>query len=103
MARFALLLCTCTLFVQQVAKRNVLNNKELQQTFLDHVGTTDGGLATSLYREIVGRVINTMANSFFRCQDVLDRVAENRGVDAQVALRDKLKVYATDVRSKLFD
>ena len=84
-------------------KECTYSNKGLQQTFLNHVGTTDGGLATSLYREIVGRVINTMANSFFRCQDVLARVAENRGVDAQVALRDKLKVYATDARSKLFD
>ena len=59
--------------------------------------TTDEGVARILDKEIAGRVINTMANSFFQSQDVLARV------DAQVSLRDKLKVYATDVQSKLFD
>ena len=54
-----------------------------------------------MYRELVRRVIHTMANSFFQCQDVLNRIAENKGVDAQVTLRDKLKVYAGDATSKV--
>ncbi len=57
--------------------------------------------ARILFKEILGRVLNTMANSFFTCQDVLERVRENKGVDAQVALRDKLKVYTGEMRLQL--
>lgn len=42
-----------------------------------------------------------MANSFFTCQNVLERIKENKGVDAQVALRDKLKVYAGEMQVQL--
>lgn len=52
--------------------------------------------AVVLYRELVGRVVNTMCNSFFRSHDVLSRIKGNKGVDAQVSLRDKLKVYASE-------
>ncbi len=57
--------------------------------------------ARILFKEVLGRVLNTMANSFFTCQDVLERVRENKGVDAQVALRDKLKVYAGEMHVQL--
>lgn len=56
-----------------------------------------------LFREFIGRVVNTKANSFFKCQDVLQRLRENKGVDAQVALRDRLKVYAGEKHAKLFE
>ena len=54
-----------------------------------------------LFKELVSRVIHTMANSFFQCQEVLKRIVDNKGLDAQVALRDKLKVYAGESRTKL--
>lgn len=57
--------------------------------------------AHMLFKELVGRVVNTMANWFFNCQDVLERIRENKGVDAQVALRDKLKVYAGEKHVQL--
>ena len=63
--------------------------------------TVDHDTAQALYKELVSRVIHTMANSFFQSQEVLSRIAESKGVDAQVTLRDKLKVYAGDSRSKL--
>ena len=37
-----------------------------------------------LFKEIITRVVNTMSNSFFG-------VAANKGVGAQMSLRDKLK------------
>ena len=57
--------------------------------------------ACILFKELLSRVLNTMGNSFFACQDVLERIRENKGVDAQVALRDKLKVYAGEMRMQL--
>lgn len=47
------------------------------------------------------RVVNTMSNSFFQRMDLLDRVCTNKGVDAQMSLRDKLKAYASEVESKV--
>ena len=61
----------------------------------------DGYTAKILYRELVSRVIHTMANSYFQCHEVLNRIVENKGVDAQVTLQDKLKVYAGESRSEL--
>lgn len=43
--------------------------------------------------------MNTVLNSFFQSQDVLDRVVKNKGVDAQMSLRDKLKAYADSSHS----
>lgn len=40
-----------------------------------------------------------MANSFLSSQDMLERVANNKGVDAQMTLPDKLKAYAIDTQS----
>ena len=57
--------------------------------------------ARILFKELLSRVLNTMGNDFFACQDVLERIRENKGVDAQVALRDKLKVYAREMRRQL--
>ena len=57
----------------QVTKRNVLSNAGLTQEFTQHpslktgqeVDTTVGRV---LYQEMLVRVINTMANSFFQSQ-----------------------------------
>ena len=46
--------------------------------------------AHMLFKKLVGRVVNTMANSFLNCQDVLEQIRDNKVVDAQVALRDEL-------------
>ena len=92
--------------VLQITKKKVLNDPELLQQFTMFVSflaqkRIDKETAEILYRELVGRVINTMANSFFQSQEVLSRILENKGVDAQVTLRDRLKVYAGEARSKL--
>lgn len=63
-----------------------------------HAVDEEGGFV--LYQEIVGRVIHTMCNSFFQAQDLLSRIKNNKGVDAQVSLRDKLKVYASEIHAK---
>ena len=54
-----------------------------------------------LFKEILTRVVNTMSNSFFQRMDLLVRVCTNKGVDAQMSLRDKLKAYASEVESKV--
>ena len=54
-----------------------------------------------LFREIIMRVANTMSNSFLHAQDVLQHIAESKGVDAQMSLRDKLKAYAGEVHAIL--
>ena len=46
----------------------------------------DTTIGRVLYNEVLVRVINTMANSFFRSQNLLNRIADNKGVDAQVSL-----------------
>ena len=53
-----------------------------------------------LFKEILTRVVNTMSNSFFQCMDSLKRVHANKGVDARMSLRDKLKAYV-EVESKV--
>jgi len=58
-------------------------------------------ISRALYRDVVVRVINTMANSFFQSQDLLTRIAKNQGVDAQISLRDNLKAYASKIQTKL--
>ena len=84
----------------------MLQNNDLLQQFTMFITFKAEQMVASeivqaLYKELVSRVIHTMANSFFQCQEVLNRIVENKGVDAQVTLRDKLKVYAGESRSKL--
>ena len=84
----------------------MLHNKDLLQQFTMFITfmtkkIVASEMAQALYKELVSRVIHTMANSFFQCQDVLNRIVANKGVDAQVTLRDKLKGYAGESRSKL--
>ena len=75
----------------QITKDVVLQNDELLQQFTMFVTFTaqqrvDSYTAKILYRELVSRVVHTMANSFFQCHEVLNRIVENKGVDAQVTL-----------------
>ena len=42
-----------------------------------------------------------MANSLIHSQHMLARIAHNKGVDAEMALRDKLNAYATDKHTQL--
>ena len=53
-------------------------------------------LVQELFSEILSRVINTMMNSLLQCAAMVTRIQANKGVDADVALRDKLKVYAAE-------
>ena len=42
-----------------------------------------------------------MANQFLTNQNMLERIATNKGVDAEMALGDKLKAYAIDTQTKI--
>lgn len=77
----------------RIARREVLSNCELLQDFVT-VSThlfgshADDDLMKSLFSEVVQRVVNTMAHSFFQSQDMLERIAANKGVEAHASLRD---------------
>ena len=58
-------------------------------------------LPLGVYFDLVKWMINTMANSFLSSQDMLERISKNKGVDAQMTLRDKLKAYASDTQCKI--
>ena len=58
-------------------------------------------LIRELFSEILSRVINTMMNSLLQCAAMVTRIQANKGVDADVALRDKLKVYAAKKESSI--
>ncbi len=58
-------------------------------------------LVDDLYNELLSRVVNTMMNSLLQTAAVLDRIKSDKGVDADVALRDKLKVYASQTKSSV--
>lgn len=58
-------------------------------------------LIDELFVEMLSRVINTMMNSLLQNAAMVDRIKSNKGVDADVALRDKLKVYASEVTSSV--
>ena len=55
-------------------------------------------LINELFSEILSRVINTMMNSLTA---MVSRIQTNKGVDADVPLRDKLKVYASEKESRI--
>lgn len=82
-------------------RHEVLQNDELLRQFIGYFcyNTADATTIKGVYFNIVKRVINTMANSFLSSQDMLERVANNKGVDAQMTLPDKLKAYAIDTQS----
>ncbi len=88
-----------------ITKRKVLNSHELMSdlgTLIKfRVNNVTDGIIETLYKDLVRRVINTMANSFLNSQAMLERIATNKGVDAQMALRDRLKAYAGDRHSRI--
>ena len=58
-------------------------------------------LVDELYKELLFRVINTKMNSLLQTAAVVYRIKSNKGVDVDVALRDRLKVYASEAKSSL--
>lgn len=86
-------------------RREVLSNNELLSEFrtlvLFRCNDADTPTINGVYLDLVQRVVNTMANSFLSSQDMLERIANNKGVDAQMTLRDKLKAYASDVQCRI--
>ena len=86
-------------------KQCVLKDEELISDFEDlmkfHSSTADIATIANVYRDLLTRVVNTMANQFLINQDMLERIASNKGIDAEMALRDKLKAYAIDTRTKI--
>ncbi len=90
----------------QVTRKQVMKREELIHKFKENLEShylqpVAQDCIQLLYKELVGRVLNTMANSFLNCQNTLERIRNNKGVDAQVSLRDQLKVYAGKERAKL--
>ena len=63
--------------------------------------STGTAIVDTLYKDIFRRLINTMANSLIQSQPMLDRIAKDKGVDAEIALRDRLKAYTTDKHTQL--
>lgn len=86
-------------------RQEVLSNNELLSEFrtlvLFRCNDADTATIKGVYLDLVRRVVNTMANSFLSSQDMLERIANNKGVDAQMTLRDKLKAYASDVQCRI--
>ena len=89
----------------RTTRHEVLSNQDLLGEFstLASFRCSEASTATikGVYLDLVGRVVNTMANSFLSSQDMLERIATNKGVDAQMTLRDKLKAYASDVQCRI--
>ena len=93
-------------FPTQVTKNNTLGDETLKQDFqglCEHlIGNSlqavdcPPSLIDEVFTELLSRVINTMMNSLLQCAAMVKRIEANKGVDADVALRDKLKVYASE-------
>ena len=94
------------LFFMQETKDAALNDRCLCADFLKicedlieqsvHQVDCPKPLIQELFSELLSRVINTMMNSLLQCAAMVTRIQANKGVDADVALRDKLKVYAAE-------
>ena len=75
----------------RIARKEVLSDPELLQDFTTVTTYLVGSrahetLVKFLYSEVVQRVVNTMANSFFQGQDMLKPIAANKGVEAHASL-----------------
>ena len=71
-------------------KQYILYNQELKGEFKTAISfrsaSTSLAVVDTLYKDILRRVINTMANSLIQSQALLARIANNKGVDAEMAL-----------------
>ena len=80
-----------------LTKQCVLKDEELISDFEDlmkfHSSTADIATIANVYRDLLTQVVNTMPNQFLINQDMLERIASNKGIDAEMALRDKLKTW----------
>ena len=93
----------------QETKDATLNDRCLQADFLKiceglirfsvHPVDCPKPLIRELFSEILSRVISTMMNSLLQCAAVVTWIQANKGVYTDVALRDKLKVYAAEKES----
>ena len=87
------------------AKSHVLADKnlvaELDAIVSFRCGSTSSTIVSAVYEDITRRVIHTMANSLLHSQAMLERIAKNKGVDAEMALRDRLKAYALDKQTSI--
>ena len=76
-------------------KQYILYNQEMKGEFKTVISfrsaSTSLAVVDTFYKDILRRVINTMANSLIQSQAMLARIANNKGVDAEMALREKIK------------
>ena len=103
--------CLIIIFLMQETKDATLKDRTMQAEFLKicedlirpsvHPVDCPKPLIRELFSEILSRVINTMMNSLLQCAAMVTRIRANKGVDADVALRDKLKVYAAEKESSI--
>jgi len=86
-------------------KKEVLTNQDLitdlEAIITFRVTSIDYSVVLSIYKDMLWRVIHTMANSLLSSQAMLERISKNKGVDAEMSLRDKLKAYAIDKQSHI--
>ena len=66
-----------------------------------HKSRVENKTSHQLFKDIIQRVVNTMANSLFVSQDMLERITSKKEIDAQMSPRDKLKAYASATSTKL--
>ena len=87
------------------AKKSVRSNQKLIQEFATLINFQCRNVSIEavqrVYVDVVQRVINMMGNSFLQSQAMLERITSNKGTDAQMALRDKLKAYSTDLSTRI--
>ena len=87
-----------------MTKEAVFREVSLKQDFFDICQvlgqfSCSRTLTDTLFKELISRIVDTMMNSLLKTAALLDRNRTNKGVD--VALRDKLKVYASERLSSM--
>ena len=60
---------------------------------------TSGQTTESVHSKLLWKVYNTRCNEFLRSITKLACIQQNKAVDADTGLRDKLKVYAVERKS----
>ena len=92
--------CSFLQFVRQQIPIESLSSafRACAQAHLIHVA--DNRVMNSVCEQLVIKISHTMSNDFLRNIATLENAKENKAVDAQVSLRDKLKSFASHTLSR---
>ena len=66
-------------------------------------GDTSNQVIEDVHNKLLWKIYNTRCNEFLRSITKLSCVDKNKAVDADIGLRDKLKVYAVEKLSVFSD